>query len=109
MGRRSDHSREELGALALDAARKIVEQEGLRGLTARRVARDIGYTIGTIYNHFENLDDLIMQLNGQTLDSLYAALTERPLDGDPEKALYLLSPRCTPPTPYINAIVGPFL
>ncbi|MCZ6446815.1 MAG: TetR/AcrR family transcriptional regulator [Alphaproteobacteria bacterium] len=87
MGRRSDHSREELGALALDAARRIVEQEGLRGLTARRVARDIGYTIGTIYNHFENLDDLIMQMNGQTLDALYAALTERPLDGGPEKAL----------------------
>ena len=93
MGRRSDHSREELAALALDAARKIVELEGLRGLTARRVARDIGYTIGTIYNHFENLDDLIMRLNGQTLDALYTGLTQTPLGDEPVAALRTLTER----------------
>ena len=57
MARRSDHSREELYELALEKAGEIAEKEGLRGLTARGVAREIGYTIGTLYNIFEDLDD----------------------------------------------------
>ncbi len=32
MARRSDHSREELYDMALEAARQIAEKEGLRGL-----------------------------------------------------------------------------
>ena len=47
MARRSDHSREELYDLALSAAREIAEAEGLRGLTARRIAEKIGYTPGS--------------------------------------------------------------
>lgn len=84
MARRSDHSREELREMALNAARKIAEKEGLRGLTARGIAREIGYTVGTLYNLFEDLDDLIVHLNGRTLDALYEALAEVPLDGEPE-------------------------
>ncbi len=91
MARRSDHSREELYELALEKAGEIAEKEGLRGLTARGVAREIGYTIGTLYNIFEDLDDLIVQLNGRTLDQLYEALAELPLDGESETAALTLA------------------
>ena len=37
MGRRSDHSREELYEMALSAAREIVGEFGLDGLTIRRL------------------------------------------------------------------------
>ena len=87
MARRSDHSREELHALALTAARRIVEAEGLRGLGARRVAREIGYTIGTIYNIFEDFDDLIDQMNSQTLDQLHQVCGR--LEGEDEPATRL--------------------
>jgi AcrR family transcriptional regulator len=72
--------------MALAAAREIVEADGLRGLTVRRIAGKIGYAGGTLYNLFENLDDLIVRLNGETLDALYQSLTAKPLDGDPEAA-----------------------
>ena len=91
MGRRSDHSRDELYAMALAAAREIAKKEGLRGLTARGVAREIGYTIGTLYNLFDNLDDLIVHLNGTTLDTLYEAVASQRLDDDPEAALHALA------------------
>ena len=78
MARRSDHTRDELHRLALDAARRITEREGLRGLRARQIARDIGYTIGTLYNLFEDLDDLILHLNGETLDALFATCSRAP-------------------------------
>jgi AcrR family transcriptional regulator len=91
MGRRSDHSREELYAMALAAAREIAEAEGLRGLTVRRIAGRIGYAPGTLYNLFENLDDLILHLNGETLDALYQSLADTPLDDDPEAATHRLA------------------
>jgi len=91
MGRRSDHSREELFEMALSAAREIAAEDGLDGLTARRVAGRIGYSAGTLYNLFDGLDDLIVQLNGRTLDSLYEALTTAPGENDPEAGLLTLA------------------
>lgn len=76
MARRSDHAPEELKRLALTAARSIASEEGLRGLTVRRVADSIGYAPGTLYNLFANLDDLIVQINGATLDALAIVLLE---------------------------------
>lgn len=85
MGRRSDHSRDELTRLALDAAEEICRREGHRGLTARHVAESIGYSPGTLYNLFDNLDGLILALNGRTLDRLAAALGAVPLEGAPQR------------------------
>ena len=93
MGRRSDHTRDELYAMALEAARNIVEAEGLRRLTVRQIAAQIGYSGGTLYNIFENLDDLIVHLNGSTLDALYEELARKRLDGEPEKAVKALVER----------------
>ena len=87
MGRRSDHSREELYDLAIDAARQIVETAGFSSLTARKVAQAIGYSPGTLYNVFDDLDDLIVHLNGQTLDALFDKLSTAPRTYDPEQDL----------------------
>ncbi len=91
MARRSDHTRDELYEMALAAAREIAEKDGLRGLTARRIAREIGYSPGTLYNVFEDLDDLIVHLNGSTLDTLYEALENIGLDDDPAIAVRALT------------------
>ncbi|MBZ9935382.1 TetR/AcrR family transcriptional regulator [Mesorhizobium sp. BR1-1-16] len=68
--------------MALDAARAIAAAEGLRGLTVRRVAERIGYAPGTLYNLFDNLDALIVTLNGETLGRLSAALAAAATTGD---------------------------
>ncbi len=46
MGRRSEHSRDEIREMAVNAAAEIVEKEGFQALTARKVAGSIGYTVG---------------------------------------------------------------
>lgn len=70
MARRSDHSRDEMRAMALQAAETIVAREGAAGLSTRKIANEIGYTVGSLYLIFENLDDLIFQVNARTLDEL---------------------------------------
>ena len=71
MARRSDHSREQIREMALEAAERIVFDQGPEGISARKVASAIGYTVGTLYLVFDNLDDLLMQVNGRTLDRLH--------------------------------------
>ncbi len=84
MARRKDHSREELENLILDAAWTIIGQEGVTGLTARRIATDIGYTPGTIYNVFRAMDDVVMGVNGRTLDKLYTILNDLSCENPPK-------------------------
>jgi len=76
MGRRSDHSRDEIREMAVTAAAKHIEIEGFQSLTARKVASSIGYTVGTLYHVFRNFDDLVIHLNARTIDEM-AALIQR--------------------------------
>lgn len=84
---RGEHSRDELRALVLAASREIAEAKGLKGLTARAIAGRIGYSPGTLYNLFEDLDDVVIHLNAETLDDLFGAMRAVPRDADPETAL----------------------
>jgi AcrR family transcriptional regulator len=84
---RGEHSREELQDLVLTAARGLAMAHGLKGLKARNIAREIGYAPGTIYNVFKDLDDVVVRLNGRTLDQLHAVLTPLPPRPEPEAAL----------------------
>ncbi len=84
MARRSDHTREELKEMILSASRRIVQKDGFSGLTARRIAKDISYAPGTIYNIFNSMDDLYLGVNSLTLDELHDILTG-PECHDPKK------------------------
>lgn len=82
MGRRSTHTPEELRDLIVRAATEIIERDGLAGLSAREVARRIGYSPGTIYNVFQNLDDVVLTVEGRLLDDLAAELSAIPKNGN---------------------------
>ena len=70
MARRSDHSRDEIREMVLSASAKIIESQGFQGLTARKLASEIGYTVGTLYLVFKNLEDIIVNVNTRTVNEL---------------------------------------
>jgi len=74
MARRNDHTREELQSMAIDATRSIIAREGIEGVSARKVAQDIGYTVGTLYQAFENIHDLVLHANAFTLSEMLGDL-----------------------------------
>ncbi len=76
MARRSEHSQEEIKAMILDAAEIIVDADGFTELKVRKVAMDIGYTVGSIYMVFDNMADLIMHVKGRVLDDIAAELEQ---------------------------------
>jgi len=86
MGRRADHTREELAALVIEAASKIIAMGGPGALTMRAIATAIGYTAGSIYNAVGDVRQVLAEVNTQTLaalaDSVEAgsAATAPPMD-----------------------------
>lgn len=74
MARRSDHSRDELKEMILNTAATLLADGGIYAISARNIAGQIGYTVGTLYNVFKNLDDIILHVNAATLQELQAKL-----------------------------------
>lgn len=70
MARRSEHTQEQIRDMVLKAAEHIIIEEGFNALTVRKVAMEIGYTVGSIYMVYANMDDLIMHVKAKTLDEL---------------------------------------
>ena len=91
MGRRSTHTPEQLRQLFLDAAQAIIEQNGLAGLSAREIARRIGYSPGTIYNMFQNLDDVVLHVEARVLDALDQRIMASGVDGTPAQQVSRLA------------------
>ena len=89
MGRRSDHSRQELAALIVAEGHRLLAETGFAAFSAREVARRVGYSIGTIYNVFSSLDQLLIAINGLTFE-LWTEYLRRRVDqggGDRIRAL----------------------
>ena len=86
MARNTQIRRQKIFENALDSAKLIAESEGLAGLTARHIATDAGCSVGTLYNVFDNLDTLILNLNGRTFDALHEELARVEAGDDPLSA-----------------------
>ena len=77
--------------MVLKAAEVIVTEEGVSALTVRKIALEIGYTVGTIYMVFANMPDLLMHLKGRTLDLLLTQLNENRVGDDIELQIRTLA------------------
>ncbi|MEQ1615200.1 MAG: TetR/AcrR family transcriptional regulator, partial [Hyphomicrobiaceae bacterium] len=55
-------------------ASRIVNEEGLAAVQARRISQEAGCAVGTLYNVFGGLDYLIIEANAATLATLGEAL-----------------------------------
>ncbi|MFK5950840.1 MAG: TetR/AcrR family transcriptional regulator [Methylococcales bacterium] len=91
MARRSEHSQQEIKEMVLKAAETIVVEEGFDKLKVRKVAMEIGYTVGSIYMVFENMADLIMHIKGKTLDDIATQLNAIDQAGTAEQQIVLLA------------------
>jgi len=89
MARRNDHSREEIQGMAIDATRTLIFSEGLEGVSARKVAQKIGYTVGTLYQNFENIHELILHANAFSLTQLLNQL-EAVYDTEPRPLMRII-------------------
>lgn len=77
MARRTGLTRDEIQAKALTAGGDLIAKYGLSKFSMRQVAKEIGYTVGTLYNVFKNQDDFLLQINLITLNELQSFIQSR--------------------------------
>jgi len=82
MGRRNEHSRKQIKEMAIEAGKRIIVEEGFPNLGARKIARAIGYTVGTLYNVFDNYLDIVLHINTETLDNIKNHLEKSLVPGE---------------------------
>src|SRR5258708_5148200 len=80
---RREREREEVRRKILDAAHELFASEGYDRVTMRRVAETIEYSTTTIYNHFEDKDDLVSALCEEDFSKLLALFEEQTPPADP--------------------------
>lgn len=65
---RKERQRREREAKILDLARGMLRQVGYLGLSMDRIAAEMEYSKGTIYQHFPNKEEIILALANQALE-----------------------------------------
>jgi AcrR family transcriptional regulator len=76
----------------IQAAKKVLQEEGLAALSVRRVAREIGVVPSAVYNHFKGREDLLVAVaaDGYHVMELLADKIES-LNSDPEQRVRQLA------------------
>lgn len=67
-------------AAIIDAARRVAEREGTRGLALRAVAAEAGYAPASVYEYFRNRAELVLALATEDLGQMARDLREQPQD-----------------------------
>lgn len=69
-------SKENIRTYLIGVGRQMVKSKGMEYLTARKLSEASGCSVGTIYNQFSNMDNLIAAINLQTLKQLYDKMSQ---------------------------------
>ncbi|CUH89783.1 hypothetical protein PH5382_03736 [Phaeobacter sp. CECT 5382] len=91
---KSEQRRAALRETLVAAAEQRISLEGARALRARDLAKDAGCAVGAIYNAFEDLNAIVMAVNGRTfqkLGKMVGASIEAAGDLPPQDRLILMS------------------
>lgn len=80
---RREREKVEIRRKILDAGRELFAREGYEHVTMRGIAKAIEYSPTTIYNHFEDKEDLVKALCEEDFARLLGALSSTAMPGDP--------------------------
>jgi len=80
---RRERDKEEIRNKILEAARDLFAREGYEAVTMRRIAEAIEYSPTTIYNHFEDKEDLVRCLCDRDFGRLLEAMQTQAAPLDP--------------------------
>lgn len=79
---------EEIRNTILGAARNIIAEEGIQGLSIRKITNAIGYTPGIIYHYFKDKNEIIESLVNEGYQRILASISSvKRNENEPEKEI----------------------
>lgn len=79
MAGRKEYDLETLKLKILEATKEIIIKKGYKELNIRDIAAAVGCSVGTLYNVFKNIYDIILHINSETLDHLQTRVEKEQL------------------------------
>jgi AcrR family transcriptional regulator len=73
----------DVGERLLEAAARLLSEQGRDAVTARRLAAEIGTSTMAVYTHFGSMDELVLRLWREGFARFGAALARAPTTADP--------------------------
>lgn len=89
--RKGGIDRDALREKLIAVAEALVLQGGPEALTARALAAHIGYSLGHIYNLVADLDELVLEVNGHTLERLHETLADAAADAKAGQKIHAIA------------------
>ena len=83
---RREKQKAELRSELVEAAHKLVQEEGYEGLTIRKLAKRVGYAPMSVYSYFADKQDILFALAEDAFETLARRIEEHSSD-DPIEAL----------------------
>ncbi|MER8531248.1 TetR/AcrR family transcriptional regulator [Mesorhizobium sp. M1005] len=83
---RREKQKAELRSELVDAAHKLVQEEGYDGLTIRKLAKRVGYAPMSVYSYFADKQDILFALAEDAFETLARRIANHTAD-DPIEAL----------------------
>jgi AcrR family transcriptional regulator len=62
----------------LEAAERVMREKGLAGSTTKEIAREAGYSEGTLYKHFESKEELFLYVLKERLPAFVGLVKDLP-------------------------------
>jgi len=87
--------------LIFEASMRILEKQGLEGLTTNRIAEVAGISIGTLYQYFSNKHEILMALGEREINATINRITKAFFQANEEKDKLRLLVRA-----FLNAFDG---
>lgn len=93
MGRRNEHSPDELRQLIIQEAVEALNQQPASEMSLRQLAKRVGYAPGSLIHLFSSYNLLLLAVNGYTLDEMHhhAETAATQSCDDPSQCLQLLA------------------
>jgi AcrR family transcriptional regulator len=89
---RKERERDERRDLILNAASKIIKEEGIDNLSIRKIAASIEYSPAIIYHYFQDKDDIVNHLMKQNYQKIISVLSSVETSvGEPTRKLREMS------------------
>ena len=81
MAGKVEKRREELRSRLIDIAERRIAAEGMGAIKARDLAREAECAVGAIYNVFDELENIVIAVNGRTFQRLGLVVASSIADG----------------------------
>lgn len=75
--RRSEIKKKRMNRAFVDTTKDMIIKKGFDKVTVRDVASETGYTVVTLYKHFENFEELLWQTREDIVNDVVIYLVER--------------------------------